>query len=300
MVYAKDHLNQVPKAVIAEHMGYKGLSGASLPILSALNQYGLLEGRGDETRVSQRALNIVVHEPGSSGERLRAMREAAFSPDLFGEIVERFRGGNPSDAAIRAHLLSARFIPSAADTALRAYRETTGLLNAEEEAYKSANPAQAELVEMDEAIDETIESGRMQLFPASTKQKQPSPQATRPDEAERSGMRREVFALDEGDVILTFPDSLSAASFHDLHGYLQLFVRKAQRRAGVGDYFAEVYAPNGIAAKEVHYFDDFRSVMNFVGSFKERGSADRLRVHLPSRSTDEERRELAQTGAIPT
>lgn len=52
MVYAKDHLNQVPKAVIAEHMGYKGLSGASLPILSALNQYGLLEGRGDETRVS--------------------------------------------------------------------------------------------------------------------------------------------------------------------------------------------------------------------------------------------------------
>jgi hypothetical protein len=113
-------------------------------------------------------------------------------------------------------------------------------------------------------------------------------------------MRREVFALDEGDVILTFPDSLSATSFHDLQGYLQLFMRKAQRRAGVGDYFAEVYAPSGIAAKEVHYFDDFRATMDFVGSFKERGSAGRLRVHLPSRATDEERRELAQTGSILT
>ena len=47
LVYAKDYLNKVPKAVMAAHMGYKGLSGASLPILAALNQYGLLDGRGE-------------------------------------------------------------------------------------------------------------------------------------------------------------------------------------------------------------------------------------------------------------
>ncbi|MBU6457778.1 MAG: hypothetical protein KGQ48_09580, partial [Bradyrhizobium sp.] len=51
------------------------------------------------------------------------------------------------------------------------------------------------------------------------------------DEAPK-GMRREVFALDEGDVVLTFPDNMSAASYDDLESYLQLFLRKAKRRAG--------------------------------------------------------------------
>lgn len=46
------------------------------------------------------------------------------------------------------------------------------------------------------------------------------------------GMRREVFALDEGDVVLTFPDNMSVASYDDLESYLQLFLRKAKRRAG--------------------------------------------------------------------
>jgi hypothetical protein len=45
------------------------------------------------------------------------------------------------------------------------------------------------------------------------------------------GMRREVFALDEGDVVLTFPENLSPASYSDLEGYLQLFLRKAKRQA---------------------------------------------------------------------
>jgi hypothetical protein len=51
------------------------------------------------------------------------------------------------------------------------------------------------------------------------------------DAAPTKGARREVFALDEGDVILTFPDNLSAASYDDLESYLQLFLRKAKRRA---------------------------------------------------------------------
>lgn len=46
------------------------------------------------------------------------------------------------------------------------------------------------------------------------------------------GTRREVFTLDEGDVVLTFPDNLTAASYADLESYLQLFLRKAKRRAG--------------------------------------------------------------------
>lgn len=60
----------------------------------------------------------------------------------------------------------------------------------------------------------------------------PSESTMKPPEiAMLPSMRREIFALDEGDVILTFPDNLSADSYEDLEAYLQLFLRKARRRA---------------------------------------------------------------------
>lgn len=53
-----------------------------------------------------------------------------------------------------------------------------------------------------------------------------------PNSSPLKGVRKEVFALDEGDVTLIFPDSLSATSFEDLEAYLKVFLRKAKRRAG--------------------------------------------------------------------
>ncbi|MBM3550544.1 MAG: hypothetical protein FJX45_02020 [Alphaproteobacteria bacterium] len=118
-------------------------------------------------------------------------------------------------------------------------------------------------------------------------------------ETPKAGLRKEVFALDEGDVTVTYPESLSAASFHDLQGYLDLFLRKAQRRAGAGDYFVEVYSPGALRPKEVRYFDDFADTKAFAEEFGNRGSPDVLRVHLPSKAADEERRALAEIGAVP-
>jgi hypothetical protein len=115
----------------------------------------------------------------------------------------------------------------------------------------------------------------------------------------KSPMLQEIFNLDEGPVTLSFPSGLSPASFQDLQSYLQLFLRKTQRRAGVGDYFAEIYAPDGIKAKEVHYFDGFHDLKRFVDQFKERASTDVLRVHLPARATDDERKIMADSGAVP-
>ena len=45
------------------------------------------------------------------------------------------------------------------------------------------------------------------------------------------GTRKEVFALEEGDVVLTFPDNLSKTSFEDLDAYLKVFIAKMRRRA---------------------------------------------------------------------
>lgn len=134
MIYSKDYQNPIPRNVAAEHMGYQSLNGKSLGVLSALLKFGLLEGRGDDTRVSDLGLTICAYGPGNA-ERSEALMEAARRPELFAELDDRFQGGKASDSAIRSYLLTQKFIPSGADAAVRTYRETKQFVAAESVGY---------------------------------------------------------------------------------------------------------------------------------------------------------------------
>jgi hypothetical protein len=135
-VYASDYQNPIPRVVAAQHMGYQSLNGKSLGVLSATVKYGLLEGRGDETRVSDLAVQIIAHGPGTP-DRAEAIKRAAMAPGLFAELESRFPGGKASDQALRSYLLTQKFIPSAADSAIRAYRETKQFVEEESRSYSS-------------------------------------------------------------------------------------------------------------------------------------------------------------------
>lgn len=203
MVYDNDYQNRVPREVIATHMGYKGLSGASLPVLAALGKYGLLEGRGNETRVSDLAVKILAHATGSA-ERIEALAEAASNPELFEELDERFPRGKGSDQAIRSYLLTNKFIPSAADAAIRAYRDTMALVEAESVGYASA-----------------------ELEP----EKPPvTPHVNTPPPA-KLGQQHAVFPLPEGEVSLSFPATLSAASAKTMAAFVSLALEQAEQQA---------------------------------------------------------------------
>ncbi len=139
MIWKKDYQNPIPRRVAAEHMGYQSLNGKSLGVLSALLKFGLLEGRGDETRISDLALQIIAH-PSGSPERTAALKEASALPELFAEIDGRFNEGKASDQAIRSYLLTQRFIPAGAEAAIRAYRETKQFVSAESGAYAGERP----------------------------------------------------------------------------------------------------------------------------------------------------------------
>ncbi len=220
MVYDKDYQNRLPKKVIAEHMGYKSLSGASLPVLAALAKYGLLEGRGDETRVSDLAVSIIAHAPGTP-ERMEALKQASALPELFAELDGRFQSGKASDQAIRSYLLTQKFIPSAADAAIRAYRDTKALVENGVNGYSSA-PSEPEKSPVAPEKQDVAQHG-------------PKPSSTRPKGEDMipppAGMRKAVFALAEGDVTLTFPEGLSAESVEDLEGYIEILLRKVRRDA---------------------------------------------------------------------
>lgn len=47
------------------------------------------------------------------------------------------------------------------------------------------------------------------------------------------GTREEKFALKEGDVVITFPEGMSPDSVEDLDDYIQVFLKKARREAGM-------------------------------------------------------------------
>ena len=214
-VYRHDYQNQIPKDVMARHMGYQGLNGKSLGVLSALSKFGLIEGRGDNSRVSDLGVRIIAHEPGSV-DRATAIREAAQSPDLFAELDARYPDGKGSDSAIRSYLLVQKFIPQAADAALRSYRETKTLVDAESGSYS--------------ASDEEPETAPMEPQAPSYIGRTP-PNAPPPEL--HAGTRRAVFDLSEGEVVITFPEELSPESVSDLQDYLEVFMKKARREAGI-------------------------------------------------------------------
>jgi len=221
-VYKKDYQNPISRIVAVSHMGYNGLNGKSLGVLSALGKYGFLDGRGDENKVSDLAMQIIAH-PSHSPERYEALKEAASKPELFSELDSRFSGGRVSDTALRSYLLTQKFIPSAADAVIRAYRETKQFLETE---------ASIGLSEEQECKENDIHDDSAVQPPLS----QPSVFATTasfPSLFPSDGVRQTVFALAEGDVTITFPEELSPESVEDLESYLEIFMKKAKREAGM-------------------------------------------------------------------
>jgi hypothetical protein len=135
---AEQHL-AAPKEVIAKHLGYNGLNGASLKAISALSKYGLLdEAQGDKLKVSALAISILF--PGKGDNRAEAIRTAAFKPALFQEIFAEWEGEQPSDENLRAYLIRRQFGADALDRVIQSYRDTMELVTRESGAYPAKTP----------------------------------------------------------------------------------------------------------------------------------------------------------------
>ena len=136
-IYEQENHLSVAKDVIAKHLGYSGLNGASLKLISAIGKYGLLEDAGDgQARVSPLAITILF--PDSDNAKSAAIREAAAQPALFAEMLDQWDGHIPSDANIRSYLARRNFAQSAMDTVIQSFRETMALVTPESGGYDSS------------------------------------------------------------------------------------------------------------------------------------------------------------------
>ena len=219
-VYKQDNRNKIPKVLVAQHMGYQGLNGKSLGIISAVSKYGLLEGGVNSMWVTPLAVDIIERE-AEDPERIAAIHQAARNVELYNDIDEAFESDTVSDAAIRSYLITKRsFLPDSAERLIRSYRETMHLVDGLPPTYDSAAADDRLVPEVQQLEAQSFSTG--------------SPELGRPVlTATSAGSRRAAFPLTEGEVVITFPAELSPESVSDLQDYINVFMKKARREAGV-------------------------------------------------------------------
>ena len=85
---------------------YSSTTGPVKNRIAALRQYGLLEGKkGNNAKLSDRALTLVLRDPGAREHR-DALRVAALDPDIFEELHQT--RPDAADDALRQHLIVQR------------------------------------------------------------------------------------------------------------------------------------------------------------------------------------------------
>ena len=223
-VHEADRQHPVPRDVAARHMGFTGLTGTSDRALSALMHFGLAEkvGKG-EIRVTELALRIIHAD--TLDEMRAALHEAAFKPDLFKELRDRYPGAPPSAGSLSSYLSRENFAPAAIGPAAKAYLETCHYLQ-RERAYESDGDATEDKAESPPPKE--IETMLASPLPNSTSA--PAP-AVRGVVSSPSAVRSDVFTIgDDGEVVVTLPTTMTQQTYDDLKDWLDLIGRKAQRK----------------------------------------------------------------------
>ena len=154
-IFEADRRNPIAREVAAKHIGYSGTSGAADKALATLAHYGLTEkvAKG-EIKISQLALDII--HPDQPQDRKRALVQAAFSPQVFKDLRERFAGGHVSEGALESYLKRENFLDRAITPVTKAYLETCRFLE-QEKAYESGG-AGAEKAEESASSEDGEES----------------------------------------------------------------------------------------------------------------------------------------------
>jgi hypothetical protein len=144
-LYGKVRKTTVDRDVAAKELGYTGLTGRSLKVLGALNQYGLIDNTSKgQCRVTDLAEQALHGFP--EAEKAGAIQRAARSPGLFSAIFDQFGEDISSEHAIRSFLLKRGFTDQGVASALESFLATQRYaeLKGASESYGNRPPTQPE------------------------------------------------------------------------------------------------------------------------------------------------------------
>lgn len=133
-LYGKERRNFIAREVAVNTMGYKGLSGRALQILSSLFQFGLLDRQTGKVRVSGAAFTI-LNAPEGSRDKSLALADVALAPQVFKDIKDEYPESLPSNETVKWFLQQKQFSKKAAETIIQCFRETILLAKVYETEY---------------------------------------------------------------------------------------------------------------------------------------------------------------------
>ncbi len=173
------------------------------------------------------SLYILLDQPNSPN-RLRALKEAATAPKIYSDILGKWPAHElPSDQTIRFYLLRDKgFNDSAVSAFLKDFRASLSFANLDNPTtIEDEGPAKNLSSPPDEPGAASVKDEQMreatQEIPAVVTSKAVVPSI--------SGHKQDTFSLDEGQVILQFPEKMSDASYEDFKDWIELQLRKIKR-----------------------------------------------------------------------
>ncbi|MCM8918768.1 MAG: hypothetical protein LC540_01625 [Candidatus Thiodiazotropha sp.] len=219
IIFSNEHRSPMMPVVAADHLGYSGLNGSSMKVLSALKKYGLLEGRGEELSVSNDAITIIADENvKDQSERIDALERTLVGFDLFAELNDKF-SVNVSEKNIVAFLTKTGFKPPAARKAACSYFASVVFV---EEARRN-------YIDADSCEIENLNESVAKISPENTIDGAVSEHSFTTLSRKVADMRQETFALDTGEVVIQWPSRMTKESFEDFSDWLEILKRKVRR-----------------------------------------------------------------------
>ena len=225
-VYKAEHRNKMSRETLAKHLGYTSLNGRALGKIGAVRAYGLIEGTGDALWVSDDTITVLM-APDDSRDRAEALKRRALQPALFQQIGIDESGHLPSETNLKYRLVKKGFTEEAASKAAARYLATMRLVEGAYPSYDSAENAEDNSMQVSQLKDPKVAT---HFLKATAGDFGLSGGGGAP-EVLPQGSRREVITLDEGEVLVTYPEGLSADSYQDLADAFELFLKRVKRRA---------------------------------------------------------------------
>lgn len=222
-VYEQDKRSLTPFEAVVTHLGFtttKKKGGRPARAVSTLKQYGLLDERNGQYRISDLAYKI-LNLPEDSPEREQSIKLAALSPKIFGKILRHYNGELPSDTAMRSYLiLQEKFNPDSIADFIKVLRRTVELVNPIPEDYNNGE-------NVEDAETQSTRVTPMQETPTQNKGQKtpqnPPPSATQTQTILPEGAGKMEVVIDkDGQLKISFAGEVTADNFQVLNTMLEL------------------------------------------------------------------------------
>jgi hypothetical protein len=232
VVYTHAQRKPVPVSTVIGYWKYGAKSSGGRLALAALRKFGLLESVGNmksgEVKLTDLAARILLDSRPESPERDAAIKEAALTPGLYRELWDHWNGFVPGDDTVCTYLmLNKHFKPEAAKEFLADFKATIlfAKLTPDDKMPLARGPKPEE--------EEDEEEGQNRDKSDNDERRTPRRRPMQP------GTKEDTYTLDEGQVVIQWPERIGAEEIEDVEGWMQIVIRKMKRTAQKADQSQE-------------------------------------------------------------